>query len=94
MNEEILNNIWSHLTEQNLTDSEYEQWKNNPDIKLNMIMYMGMPLFWPNGEIFGTICVLDNKVRRFDESFQKLMWEYKEAIESDFKEIQSSPEKE
>ena len=67
-----------------LTD---EQWKNNPDIKLNMIMYMGMPLFWPNGEIFGTICVLDSQIRRFDEIYQKMMWEDKKTIEADFKNI-------
>ena len=48
-----------------------EQWKDNPDIKLNMIMYMGMPLYWPKGEIFGSICVLDNTIRRFDEAHQK-----------------------
>jgi len=71
-----------------------EQWKDSPAIKLNMIMYMGMPLYWPNGEIFGSICVMDNAIRRFDESYQKLMWEYKEAIELDFKEILSNLEKE
>ena len=71
-----------------------EQWKDNPDVKLNMIMYMGMPLFWPNGEIFGTICILDSKIRRFDETYQELMWEDKKAIESDFKNIVSNPEKE
>ena len=69
-----------------------EHWKNSPAVKLNMIMYMGMPLFWPNGEIFGTICVLDNEIRRFDEAHQKLMTAYKGDIESDFKDIVSNLE--
>lgn len=34
-------------------------WRNNPDIDLGMISYAGLPLQWPNGRIFGTICVLD-----------------------------------
>ena len=70
-----------------------ERWKDNPDVKLNMIMYVGMPLFWPNGEIFGTICALDNRIRRFDENYQKLMWEDKKTIESDFRSIVSNPGK-
>src|ERR1700688_2414763 len=37
-----------------------EEWKSNPDIKLGMISYLGFPIAWPDGHIFGTICVLDN----------------------------------
>jgi hypothetical protein len=35
-----------------------QEWNANPDMKLGMISYMGVPVAWPNGEIFGTICVL------------------------------------
>ena len=38
-----------------------DNWKSNPDIKVGMISYLGFPVTWPDGEIFGTICVLDNK---------------------------------
>jgi GAF domain-containing protein len=31
-----------------------EQWQSNPDIKLGMISYLGVPIVWPNGDIFGT----------------------------------------
>lgn len=34
-------------------------WRDNPDIALGMISYAGLPLQWPNGRVFGTICVLD-----------------------------------
>ena len=40
---------------------EDEEWKENPDIKLGMINYIGLPLHYPDGSIFGTICVLDKK---------------------------------
>lgn len=36
-------------------------WAQNPDLKLGMVSYLGYPLLWPNGEVFGTICVLDTK---------------------------------
>lgn len=76
-----------------------DDWKNNPDIELGMISYLGIPLIWPNGEVFGTICVLDKIKRHFSETYQSLLWEFKELIETDFvhsvkyqKEIQKSEE--
>jgi transcriptional regulator with GAF, ATPase, and Fis domain len=44
------------------------KWDHNPDIKLNMLSYLGFPIRWPNGEMFGTICVLDTKRNEFSES--------------------------
>ncbi|WP_235839752.1 GAF domain-containing sensor histidine kinase [Cognaticolwellia mytili] len=40
-------------------------WDSNPDIKLNMIAYLGLPIEAENHETFGTICILDNKERHF-----------------------------
>ena len=42
-----------------------ESWKDNPDVKLNMISYYGVPIRWPDGEIFGTLCVLDSKENHY-----------------------------
>ena len=33
-------------------------WSRNPDLKHGMVFYMGFPLVWPDGSLFGTICVL------------------------------------
>lgn len=41
-----------------LTDSV---WSTNPDVSRNMISYLGFPIEWPDGELLGTICVLDRK---------------------------------
>jgi|GEM_PF-4169169 len=38
-----------------------ELWKRNPDIKLGMVSYIGYPICWPDGEVFGNLCVLENK---------------------------------
>jgi len=58
-------------------------WNNNPDVKLNMIAYYGLPISWPDHEIFGTICLLDNKENRFGDRYTELMPMFKEIIETD-----------
>jgi GAF domain-containing protein len=40
---------------------KYLEWRNNPDIKLSMISYLGFPILLPNNVPFGTLCILDNK---------------------------------
>ena len=58
-----------------------ENWNKNPDIKLGMISYLGLPLFWPNGVPFGTICVLDSKENSYSETQKELLFEFKEVVE-------------
>jgi len=59
-----------------------EKWKNNPDIKLNMISYLGFPILLPDGKPFGTICVLDNKENAYSETYENLIKNFREIIES------------
>lgn len=61
-----------------LTDDE---WKSNPDIKLNMISYLGYPILLPNGEPFGTICVLDSKENAFSSTYESLIENFREVIQ-------------
>lgn len=62
-------------------------WKENPDVKLNMISYLGLPILWPNGEVFGTLCVLDNKENHYNNQYIKLMELLKDSIEKDLQLI-------
>jgi len=57
-------------------------WKNNPDVKLNMISYLGFPILLPNKKPFGTICVLDNKANKYSKTTEKLMLKFRSLIES------------
>jgi hypothetical protein len=57
-------------------------WKNNPDVKLNMISYLGFPILLPNKIPFGTICILDNKANKYSETAKKLMVKFRNLIES------------
>lgn len=59
-----------------------KKWRNNPDIKLNMIAYLGFPILFPDGKPFGTICVLDNKENPYSDKFIHLIQNYREIIES------------
>lgn len=63
---------------------EDPQWKDNPDVKLNMISYFGMPLVWPDGSVFGTICVLDDKTRHYSPLYRELLDQFRQIIEGDF----------
>jgi hypothetical protein len=62
-----------------------EEWKSNPDIKLGMISYFGLPIVWPNGDIFGTICVLDNKKNDHGELHKKLLSQFRDLIQEDLR---------
>jgi len=69
-----------------------QEWKANPDIKLGMVSYMGFPVAWPNGDIFGTICVLDSKPNGYSEQFRKLLFQCREVLQADLKSLQASNE--
>lgn len=60
-------------------------WDHNPDIELGMISYLGFPVEWPDGNIFGTICVLDKKMNPYSDAYQRVMKEFKEIIEADLR---------
>ena len=59
------------------------RWRDNPDVKLNMISYLGFPILLPNGRPFGTICVLDKKENTYSEQFEKLMLKFRSLVQSD-----------
>ena len=60
-----------------------ENWKDNPDVELNMISYYGVPIRWPDGEVFGTFCVLDDKENHYTEDQRALVSKFAELVERD-----------
>lgn len=66
---------------------EDENWKDNPDIKLDMISYLGYPLNLPDGRPFGTICVLDNKHNSYSEIYENLIEKFSKLIQVDLEII-------
>ena len=61
------------------------EWDHNPDIDLGMISYLGFPLEWPDGEIFGTICVLDTEENPYTTVYQDLMRRFRAIVETHLK---------
>src|SRR6056297_797814 len=69
-----------------------DKWKNNPDIELGMISYLGFPIKWPDGDFFGTICLLETKENKFSDTTEDLLKEFKEFIESNLKNVYQNQE--
>ncbi len=68
-------------------------WADNPDVRLNMISYLGVPLVWPDHSIFGTICVLDRQPRRYSSDTLRLLQLLRAVIEEDFATLVGGPSK-
>ena len=59
-----------------------ENWEKNPDVKLNMISYLGFPILFPDGNPFGTICVLDKKENKYSALFEELIIKFRDLIQN------------
>lgn len=67
---------------------EDPDWEKNPDVELNMISYLGVPLICPDGSVFGTICVLDDHTRQFATTYRDLLDEFRGIIERDLRMLE------
>jgi PAS domain S-box-containing protein len=66
---------------------ENEAWKANPHVGLGMISYLGVPIGWPDGRIFGTICVRDDKRNEYSEAYLKLLLHFRDMLQADLKSL-------
>jgi PAS domain S-box-containing protein len=55
-----------------------------------MVSYLGFPISWPDGEIFGTICVLDNKRNEYSELYRKLLRQSRDVLQVDLRSLLAS----
>ena len=56
--------------------------QENKDTDLGMVSYMGVPLLWPDNEIFGTMSLLDSKEHTYTPRFENLICKFKELAET------------
>ena len=47
-----------------------------------MVAYLGYPVFWPDGKLFGTLCAVDTKENRWGKRCEDLLSTFKTAIEA------------
>ncbi|MFN2362921.1 MAG: GAF domain-containing SpoIIE family protein phosphatase [Halarsenatibacteraceae bacterium] len=63
-------------------------WDDNPALDYNLISYLGYPIKNEFDQIIGTICVEDDKERRFSAAEKELVFQFKEVIEDHLKQLE------
>ncbi|WP_287083585.1 GAF domain-containing sensor histidine kinase [Mesorhizobium sp.] len=66
---------------------EDDQWKQAPEIQVGMVSYLGLPVVWPDGRMFGTICVLDDKANRYSDHYQELLLHCRDVLQADLQTL-------
>ncbi len=59
------------------------RWADNDDLEHGMSFYVGYPLKWPDGALFGTICILDRHRNKRALVFREGLREFARVIEAD-----------
>jgi len=57
-------------------------WADSPTAKAGIFAYLGYPVFWPNGDVFGTLCAIDVKENKWGTRQENLLNTFKDAIEA------------
>ena len=65
-----------------IPNSSKQEIKSNFDVDQGMIAYLGFPLLWPDGDVFGTISLLDTKEHTYTTRFENLICKFKELAET------------
>ncbi|WP_372873296.1 diguanylate cyclase [Shewanella sp.] len=68
--------------------SSDKRWVNNPEyVEDNYISYLGMPINWPDGNTFGTLCVLSNIITHYPDTYLKVLNVIRDVINADLAHI-------
>jgi GAF domain-containing protein len=57
-------------------------WADSPTAKAGIFAYLGFPVLWPDGDVFGTICAVDTKENKWGDQSANLLQTIKDAIEA------------
>ncbi|WP_299797397.1 sensor domain-containing diguanylate cyclase [uncultured Shewanella sp.] len=59
-------------------------WETNPEVHDDgFTSYLGVPVFWPDGEVFGTFCVMDYQETDYQDTYIELIHHLKDILEAD-----------
>jgi PAS domain S-box-containing protein len=64
-----------------------EAWTSAPEIQVGMVSYLGFPVLWPDGHLFGTICVLDDKTNRYSDLYQEVLEHCRDVLQADLQAL-------
>lgn len=82
--ETVINNRAPLLVANALVD---DAWKQAPETRVGMISYLGYPVLWPDGRVFGTICVLDDKANSYSDRYQELLAYCRDVLQGDLETL-------
>ena len=63
------------------------RWRDNIELDMGMVSYLGVPVIWPDGSVFGTLCVMDVKTNNYSKQLINLINQFRYIIETDLKLI-------
>lgn len=58
------------------------RWADSSTAKAGAVSYLGYPLCWPDGDVFGTICAVDTKANKWVAPSDILLQNVRDAIEA------------
>ncbi|MEO9650349.1 MAG: LuxR C-terminal-related transcriptional regulator [Roseobacter sp.] len=64
------------------------RWDDNADLEFGMSFYVGLPLKWPDGSVFGTICMLDRCRNERALLFRNGLRQFCQIVEDDLALLQ------
>ena len=88
-----MNSFCRHVIEKGdalyVADPESDpEWSQIPFVKEGPIRsYFGMPIYWPDNTVFGTICAIDTNPTEYNETLYQLLDQLRELITADLKLI-------
>jgi len=56
-------------------------WADSPTARAGVFAYLGYPLLWPDGQVFGTICAVDTKENTWGYRYESILEAFKKAVE-------------
>lgn len=59
------------------------EWCNSPPAQADIISYLGFPITWPNGELFGSICVSDSRGTNYSDTLKQVLAQFRDLINAD-----------
>lgn len=60
--------------------SEDPRFTGSASSRRGMVSYLGLPLFWPDGRPFGSICVMDSRENRYSARYERLLMQFQEIV--------------
>ncbi len=57
-------------------------WADSPTAKAGIFAYLGYPVCWPDGAVFGTLCAVDTKENKWGAQSEDLIQTFRDAIEA------------